>query len=133
MKFSQKFFENWQFLFAWSPMKISHKLCDRMDGTQFWCFPMVSSKFLAMHNITLLCSVVEAFCYKNFYRILTNVKMQQNEYKTPGLDSNSFCICHLLLMKVCLKSRRQPQFYIQLLYKPHFGKLILLFGRFGQL
>ena len=21
------------------PMKISHKLCDRMDGTQFWCFP----------------------------------------------------------------------------------------------
>ena len=21
------------------PMNISHKLCDRMDGTQFWCFP----------------------------------------------------------------------------------------------
>ena len=24
--------------FCFIPMKISHKLCDRMDGTQFWCF-----------------------------------------------------------------------------------------------
>ena len=26
------------FFFCFIPMKISHKLCDRMDGTQFWCF-----------------------------------------------------------------------------------------------
>ena len=24
--------------FCLIPIKISHKLCDRMDGTQFWCF-----------------------------------------------------------------------------------------------
>jgi hypothetical protein len=28
------------FFFCLIPMKISHKLCDRMDGTQFWCFPL---------------------------------------------------------------------------------------------
>ena len=26
-------------LFCLISMKISHKLCGRMDGTQFWCFP----------------------------------------------------------------------------------------------
>ena len=25
--------------FCFIPIKISHKLCDGMDGTQFWCFP----------------------------------------------------------------------------------------------
>ena len=39
--------------FCFILMKISYKLCDRMDGTQFLCFPLVSSKFLAMRNITL--------------------------------------------------------------------------------
>ena len=46
MKFSQNFFENWRFwksaildFFCLIPMKICHKLCDRMNGTQFWCFP----------------------------------------------------------------------------------------------
>ena len=58
MKLSQKNFENWwfwkltlfdsailefflQFFFSFLcfiPMKISHKLCDRIDGNQFWCF-----------------------------------------------------------------------------------------------
>ena len=59
MKCSQKNFENWRFwktaiLKNWpfwifflhekkfsllDPMKISHKLCGRMVGYQFWCFP----------------------------------------------------------------------------------------------
>ena len=28
------------------PMKISHKLCDIMDGTLFWCFPWFPAKLL---------------------------------------------------------------------------------------
>ena len=59
MKFSQKNFENWRFwkmailknrpfwifffgkkkYFCLIPMKISHKLCDSINGTQFWWFP----------------------------------------------------------------------------------------------
>ena len=34
-------------------MKISHKLCNRMDGTKCLMFSLVSSKFLAMRNIAL--------------------------------------------------------------------------------
>ena len=54
---SKKNFENWRF---WKtailnnrlknncliPMKISHKLFGRMDGTQFWCFSWFPANFL---------------------------------------------------------------------------------------
>ena len=46
----ENYFFFWVSHFCFILMKISHKLCDRMDGTQFWCFPC---KFLAMRNITL--------------------------------------------------------------------------------
>ena len=73
MKFSQKNFENWRFwkmailkighfgilfirkknFFCFIPIKISHKLCDGMDGTQFWCFPWFPPN-------SLLCVI---YCY----------------------------------------------------------------------
>ena len=76
MKFSQKNFENWQFwktsilkigwfgffffkknnLFCLIPMKISHKLCDRMNGTQFWCFPLFPAN-------SLLCVIIRYTVY----------------------------------------------------------------------
>ena len=41
------------------PMKISHKLCDRMDGTQFWCF----SRF---PEISLLCVILYYTEFMNY-------------------------------------------------------------------
>ena len=34
------------FFFCLIPMKISHKLCDRMNGTQSWCFPLFPANSL---------------------------------------------------------------------------------------
>ena len=63
MKFSRKNFENWRFwnileffsqkkiFFCFIPMKISHKLCNRMDGTQFWCFLWFPANFLLWYYV----------------------------------------------------------------------------------
>ena len=40
--------------FCLIPMKISHKLCDRMDGTQFWCFPWFPANSLLCVMISIL-------------------------------------------------------------------------------
>ena len=48
------FFQKKKFYFV--PMKISHKLCDRMDGTQFWCFPWLSAN-------SLLCVILRYTMY----------------------------------------------------------------------
>ena len=46
------------FFFCLIPMKISHKLCDRMDGTQFWCFPWFPANSLLC---VILCYTVYLF------------------------------------------------------------------------
>ena len=75
MKFSQKNFENWRFwkmailknrpfwifflkkniFFCLIPMKISHKLCDKMAGTQFWCFPWFPVNSLLCYTVYIVC------------------------------------------------------------------------------
>ena len=69
-EFSWKIFENWWFwkmvilknghfgiFFCLIPMKISDKLCDRMDGTDFWCFPWFPAN-------SLLCVILRYTVYK---------------------------------------------------------------------
>ena len=50
------FFFKTNIFFFFIPMKISHKLCVRMDGTQFWCFSWFPAN-------TLLCVILRYTVY----------------------------------------------------------------------
>ena len=59
--------------FCLIPMKISHKLCDRMNRTQFWCFPWFAANSLLcviLHYIQ--CISVAIFLYLNFSTFTNN-------------------------------------------------------------
>ena len=64
-----KIFLNFFFLI---PMKISHKLCDRMDGTLFWCFPWFPAN-------SLLCVILLYTVYVLFYWICLPVQLLYND------------------------------------------------------
>ena len=88
MKFSQKNFENWRFwktailknwpfwiffakknfFFCFIPVKISHKLCGRMDGTQFWCFLWFPAN-------SLLCVI---YCYTVYISLVSTLNLILN-------------------------------------------------------
>ena len=53
------FFFQRKIFFCLIPMKISHKLCDRMNRTQFWCFPLFPAN-------SLLCVIIPYTVYKIF-------------------------------------------------------------------
>ena len=71
-------FEKWPFekrpfwIFCLIPMKISHKLCDRMDGTLFWCFPWFPAN-------SLLCVILLYTVYVLFYWICLPVQLLYND------------------------------------------------------
>ena len=49
-----------QIFFFLIPMKISHKLCGRMDGSQFWCFPWFPANSLLCVTVQCRYYVVDA-------------------------------------------------------------------------
>ena len=49
--------------FGLIPMKTSHILCDRMNGTQFWCFPLFPAN-------SLLCVIIRCTVYVNTHSTL---------------------------------------------------------------
>ena len=52
------------------PMKISHKLCDRMDGTQFWCFPWFPTNSLLCVILRYTVYVCEKCVLKRRHKML---------------------------------------------------------------
>ena len=73
MKFSEFFFrigdfEKRPFFFSLNCLiltKICHKLCDRMNGTQFWCFPWFPANSLLseMLDVSVRSVQLESTCF----------------------------------------------------------------------
>ena len=62
--------------FCFILMKISHKLCDRMDGTQFWCFTWFPAN-------SLLCVILSFTVY--------SISVKGSEMYRPGYLKTQFC------------------------------------------
>ena len=75
-------------------MKISHKLCDRIDGTQFWCFPWFPANFL-------LCVILRCTVYSVSFRIEISLQITKTHKKKQVLliniayfHNNTLCSNH---------------------------------------
>ena len=79
-------------------MKISHKLCNRMDGTQFWCFPWFAAN-------SLLCVILRVF-----YVYWDKLKIElgwQNVWKSGVASINVARRCRFLICRN-LEGQHEP-------------------------
>ena len=98
------FFENWRFWKTqfWAifdfffkktkkicliPMKISHKLCDRMDGTQFWCFPWFPGNLL-------LCVILHYTVYISVFTWMYQTFLIWNDYSLKNNAASKIISSH---------------------------------------
>ena len=104
-------------IFCFIPMKIIHKLCDRMDGTQFWCFLWFpTNSFLCVIYITLYSvSVISSISMNKL------AKKFQCSTLIDWTSAKDFHKDYLVRNCSCIQLFPQVEFYPIVTYLPGFA------------